>query len=54
MIEDYIKRKWLFLLIVPLFLVLNIWVWSSVFYQPAEEIKPSGEFVETKKMVLMK
>jgi len=50
---DYIKRKWAFLLIVLMLLLLNIWVWFSVFDQPAEEIKPAGEFVETKKMVLM-
>jgi len=27
LILDYIKRKWLFLLIVLLLIILNIWVW---------------------------
>jgi hypothetical protein len=49
---DYIKRKWLFLLIVLILLLLNIWVWFLS--DTKKEIKPSGDFVETKKMVLMK
>ena len=52
LIRDYIKRKWLFLLIVLILLLLNIWVWfiSDI----KKEIIPAGDFIETKKMVLMK
>lgn len=49
---NYIKRKWLFLLIVLILLLLNIWVWTSVF-EPSEEIRPTGEFVETDKIALV-
>jgi hypothetical protein len=52
-ILDYIKRKWLFLLIVLIFILLNIWVWSSVLERPADDIKPSEEFVESNKISLM-
>jgi len=48
----YIKRKWQFLLIVLILLLLNIWVWfiSDI----KKEIKPAGDFVVAKKMLLLK
>ncbi len=49
---NYIKRKWLFLLIVLILLLLNIWEW--VVDDTKKEIKPAGDFVETKKMVLLR
>ena len=52
MILDYIKRKWLFLLIVLILLLLNIWVWFI--YAPGLEIKREGDFVEPNKVVLLK
>jgi len=48
----YIKHKWLFLLIVLILLLLNIWVWFI--YEAGMDIKRAGDFVETKKMVLIK
>ena len=52
-ISEYMGLDTLIGSIVLLLLLLNIWVWTSVI-EPEKKIKPSGEFVETKKMVLMK
>ena len=49
---NHIKRNWIFLLIVLILLLLNIWVW--VISDTKKEIKPDGDFVETRKIVLMK
>jgi len=49
---NYIKRKWLFLLIVLILLLLNIWVWFV--YEPGMEIKRAGDFVETKMLMLLR
>jgi len=49
---EYLNPKWLFLLIVLILLLLNIWVWFI--YELGMETKRVGDFVETKKMVLLK
>jgi len=45
---NYIKRKWLFLLMVLILLLLNIWVWFL--NEPGKEIKLLNEYGGTDKM----
>jgi len=43
MMINYIKRKWLFFLIVLILLLLNTWVWFV--YEPGMEIKSADDFM---------